>query len=539
MWILLAAKWDAEGRRVDWYGPGAAPGALELGAPVDAAAVEALRAAGVRIRTCSRWLNAVSGTASVEVLARVRRHPYVHDVVPVRRLRAPSPQAEVEGSAARPALAASDAGLAYQQLAQIGVLALHSRGLTGHGVRVAVLDNGFHCAQHKAMASVRVVASRDFINGDDIVSDEVGQPVTGDETKSSQNIHGAQVLSILAGSDPGRFLGVAPAAEYVLAKTEDNGVEMPVEEDRWVAGLEWADSLGARIISSSLGYNVWDDGTGYSYAELDGATAVCSRAAAAAVARGIVVVVAAGNEGSTAWRHVTAPADAPGVIAVGAVDMPPAGTRLPLVAASSSRGPTADGRVKPDVVAPGQGVVAADIRGTDYVRVSGTSFATPIVAGVCALLLQAHPEWGPSEVLARLRATATDLGDPGPDNDYGWGQVDALAASGLGGAVPDASMALAPYPNPVRGDQVRFPVKLATATRLRLGVFTAAGERVHTEEWPLAPGEYVAVGLVPTWDLRSTEARLGCRLANGCYLYELSCERFHRRGVVALVRGRD
>ena len=235
---------------------------------------------------------------------------------------------------------------------------------------------------------------------DEVVTDEADQPITGDEMSSSQNLHGAQVLSLLAGYHPDHFIGVAPDAEYILAKTEldDNMPEMPSEEDRWVAGLEWADSLGAQVVNSSLGYNRWDDGTGYSPADLDGETALTSVAAALAVRRGIVVVVSAGNEANRDWHYITMPADADGAIAVGAVDVPGSGERVPQIASFSSRGPTADGRIKPDVVAPGSGVVVADLRRGGYVRRGGTSFAAPLVSGVCALLLQKNPEWeaGPS-----------------------------------------------------------------------------------------------------------------------------------------------
>ena len=144
-------------------------------------------------------------------------------------------------------------------------------------------------------------------------------------------------------------------------------------------------------------------------------------AAALAVRRGIVVVVAAGNEANGDWHYITIPADADGAIAVGAVDVPGSGERMPQIASFSSRGPTADGRIKPDVVAPGSGVVVADLRRGGYVRRGGTSFAAPLVSGVCALLLQKNPEWTPAQVLEALRSTALDLGTAGPDTVYGWG----------------------------------------------------------------------------------------------------------------------
>ena len=203
-------------------------------------------------------------------------------------------------------------------------------------------------------------------------------------------------------------------------------------------------------------------------------------AAELAVARGVVVVVSAGNEGAGSWRYITVPADAAGAITFGSVSLSSS-----VIAPFSSRGPTADGRIKPDVVAPGHGRhhhdgpltphAAGSSGGTfeldEYGRVSGTSFAAPLVSGVCALLKQAHPSWGPAQIAEALRVTATDLGVSGPDTTYGWGLVDAAAASGLSFETPDVSVALAPFPNPLEfdasenGATIFFPLELSDARR--------------------------------------------------------------------------
>jgi subtilisin family serine protease len=286
------------------------------------------------------------------------------------------------------------------------------------------------------------------------------------------------------------------------------------------------------VVNSSLGYNLWDDGSGYTYEQLDGATALTTRAAEAAVQRGMTVVVAAGNEGSNAWRYVTAPADGPGVISVGAVDIPGPEMRLPALAASSSRGPTADGRIKPDVVAPGQGVVVANVRGGGYLANRGTSFAAPLVSGVCTLLLQVHPDWGPAEVQEALWRTATDLGEVGPDTDYGWGQVDALRASGLELQVPEQTAAGDPFPNPASGDAVYFPVRLADRDEVRLHIFNLAGELIFAENWPLGAGDYTEPERAPRWEIDNEEERI----ANGLFFYKLAASSFTRSGKIALVR---
>lgn len=535
IWILLRDKTDAAGRRIAWEDLGTGRQDAELDLPVSRSYLERLRSLGVEVRVCSRWLNAISAQVSPDVERRVLTQDFVREVRPVRRWRRPRP-AETIPLPPRPKETRSQTvqqdlyGPAFAQLAQIGVIPLHDRGFTGAGVRIAVLDNGFHYIEHEAFREkFRLVAERDFVNGDGVVSDESNQPVTGDETRSAQNLHGGQVLSLLAGYEPNRFIGVAPDAEYILAKTEDNLTESPSEEDRWIAGLEWADSLGAQVVNSSLGYNIWDDGSGYVRADLDGETALTSRAAALAVRRGMVVVVAAGNEAQAPWHYITAPADAAGVIAVGSVDLPVGAVRAPVIAASSSRGPTADGRIKPDVVAPGQGVVMADLRGGDYMRSTGTSFASPLVSGVCALLLQAHPDWGPAQVLAALRSTAQDLGEAGPDTVYGWGQVNALAASGLDIVQPGEHALLPPFPNPARNGVVHFPVQLAERDDVELSVVDLAGNLVFAASWQLVAGVYDRAGRAPRWQPAGAAA-------NGLYYYSIRSAGFVRTGKIALLR---
>jgi len=529
VWVFFDDKPDGRGGRFVWRDGSDDHSRAEQDLPIDSEYVRQLRERGLEPGLGSRWLNAVS----VEVVESQRRwleeQPFVHRVQPVRRMHRPRSLAKREiGPFAPKAATVFDYGPAFDQLAQIGVVELHNLGYDGDGVRIALIDNGFHYA-HDCFAQLEVVAERDFVNGDDVVLDEVGQPVTGDETKSVQNIHGAQVLSLLAGYEPGRFIGVAPRAEYILAKTEDNRTELPIEEDRWIAGLEWADSLGADVVNSSLGYNLWDDGSGYTYDQLDGGTALTSLAAELAVRRGIVVVVAAGNEGNNSWRYVTAPADAPGVIGVGSVDVPTPGVRDPLLAASSSRGPTADGRIKPDVVAPGQWVVAADIRGGDYVRVNGTSFASPMVSGVCALLLQIHPTWSPAEVREALLQSAIDLGDAGPDMAYGWGMVDGLKASGLQLQLPESLLVGGPFPNPVFGDAIHFPLVLSDREEVELRIFDLAGGLVAAVERSLLAGDYTVVERALRWEIPE-------ELADGLYFYLIKTSSFSHSGKFALVR---
>ena len=320
-----------------------------------------------------------------------------------------------------------------------------------------------------------------------------------------------------------------------------------------VAGVEWADSLGADVISSSLGYNTWDPGVGIDYTlkDLDGKTAKTTRAAAIAVAKGIVVVAAAGNEGNDVWQKVLTPADGKDVIAVGAVD------NLGLLAPFSSLGPTADGRIKPDVVALGVGVWTVDlVSPMGYVQRNGTSFSCPLVSGVCALLLQAHPAWTPAQVGRALRETSHDLRPAGPDTLYGWGLVDALAALSVGGDTTlvdeepelpgkemDGIVVYPPFPNPSPGE-VYFPFKLAADTNVELEVYAPSGELVAIvgPQFFYRTGEYreLLVWGGKNWEYANPGQHLlvgrNSMLSPGVYFYRLDFEGKKTVGKVAIVR---
>ncbi|MDC0722330.1 S8 family serine peptidase [Nannocystis bainbridge] len=374
--------------------------------PLASPYLQAVVATGVQIRATSRWLNAVSVDADAAQRAAIAGLPFVAGMRPVARTRghdhAPAWTEQSPASAAY--------GVAETQLALLGVPALHACGLTGAGVVIGVQDSGFSL-QHAAFAGLHVLAARDFVQGDDEVADQPGD----DE---GQDRHGTVVLSLLAGDDGDAFSGVAPGASVILSKTERIGEEQPYEEDLYVAGLEWIEGMGADLFTASLGYYEW-----YEHPQYDGKTAVVSQAAAVALANGLVMFTANGNEGPEPGTLI-APADVDGIIALGATDLEGQ------VAGFSSRGPTSDGRIKPDLLAPGQGVWMVQ-PGTDneYTQGNGTSLATPLAAGVGALLLEAYPELTPAQMLALLRATASQ--PDAPDNDRGWGMIGGPAAAGL------------------------------------------------------------------------------------------------------------
>ncbi len=368
---------------------------------------DALRTLGVEPTVESRWLGAVSAVLDARQREAVAALPFVRDVRPVGRL-VPAKQPEtgpVEVGRLAPLVVVPDFGASAGQLQLVGADALLEMGLTGAGVRVGFLDTLFdfgHPALVHVVADGRLVAVRDF-------------------TEQPQfNYHGLATTSVTVGLDDGQLVGPAYDAQVVAATTEFAPTETRAEEDYFVQGLEWLEANGVDVVSISLGYSVFDEGEGgYSYADLDGDTTLITRAVDAAAARGVVVVVAAGNEGDDPWRYITAPADADSAITVGGVTAD--GVHAPF----SSYGPTADGRIKPDVVAQAVDVTVA-VPGGGYARSNGTSFATPMVAGVVAQLLQAAPALSPIEIRDILRQTASQAA--APDTVLGWGLVNASAA---------------------------------------------------------------------------------------------------------------
>lgn len=246
-----------------------------------------------------------------------------------------------------------DYGSALNQLEMIGVPKVHDLWIDGTDITIGMLDNGYRWRPHEAMAGLKIRGEYDFINKDTLTENE------GDELYG-QDSHGTVTFSAMAGFRPGVLIGPAFNADFYLAKTEKNGSETQIEEDYWVEGVEWLHARGASIVSASLGYSDWDDGTGYSWAngDFDGRTAVTTRAAVEAMRRGIVVVTAMGNEGSAPGTLI-APADADSIISVGAVNYDRT------VAGFSSRGPTSDARIKPDICAPGVSVFCANKNGAD------------------------------------------------------------------------------------------------------------------------------------------------------------------------------
>ena len=447
----------------------------------------------------SRWFNAALVSCDSATLARIAGLPSVRIATTLNRTARPAladaPVKTPAAPAARTLAGRAFYGSAYAQNKQIGVPGMHEAGYRGEGMQIAVFDAGFPGAnQISALQPLyleqRLASTRNFVDGGTSVY--------------QRGKHGTNTLSTMAANEPGFFVGSAPKATYRLFITEDDYSEHPVEEANWLAAAEYADSTGVDVISSSLGYTDFDKPSpSYTYADMNGRTAISSRAATVAARVGMLVVSAAGNEGTTAWHYISAPADADSILTVGAVDS------LGNHAAFSSYGPTADGRIKPTLSAMGKDAAVLDPSGTAF-RGNGTSFACPLLAGMAAAFWQANPTLTAQQVIATLRGTATKATTP--DNTLGYGLPDfGRAYNSLHPNSPLSVVAATPaedltlYPNPrgtgalmlVLPDALRgmplavriLDVRGAVVLRQQLAASSAA--EVALRPGALARGQYV------------------------------------------------
>lgn len=305
----------------------------------------------------------------------------------------------------------SDYGFSYNQIGMLNGDLLHRRGYMGEGILIAILDAGFSNANTISSLSHiwddnKVIAWKDFVKD------------TLDIFNSHP--HGTVIFSIMGGMQQGRLIGTAPNAEYVLVRTEDGSSEYLIEEYNWVCGAEFADSIGADVINTSLGYTQFDDpAQNHAYADLNGRTTPISIAATMAARKGIIVCTSASNLGDDPWFRIGAPADADSILAVGAVDS------LGVIASFSSRGPAFDGRIKPDVVAQGVNTIGQHPNG-QLIYCSGTSCSSPVIAGLTACLWQANPSFTNIKVMDAIRKSASQYFHP--DSVYGYGIPDMLKA---------------------------------------------------------------------------------------------------------------
>jgi subtilisin family serine protease len=339
-----------------------------LDLPVDPEYQLRIISSGAEIINRSKWLNAVTVLADSAVMSRIVNLRFVKEIektgsyLSLKQLPPPDASGVVNKGIT------NDLTNGY---------CLHDLGYRGKGIDIAVIDAGF--SNIDSISAFDSLRSRNGIRGFRNFVPGRGKTVEG-------SWHGISVLGILAGKIPDQYSGTAPDASYWLLSTEDRLWEYPAEEDFMVAALEFADSAGTDIANVSLGYHTFKDDEFHRIpAMMDGRTSRSSVATQVAAAKGMLIIVSAGNEGNKKWKQITSPGDSPAVLTVGAVD------KNNRIVPFSSVGPTADGRVKPEIYALGKDVVTLNGDGK-LILLSGTSFATPIITGFCACLWQAFPE---------------------------------------------------------------------------------------------------------------------------------------------------
>ncbi|MDR0612575.1 MAG: S8 family peptidase [Dysgonamonadaceae bacterium] len=381
--------------------------------PIDGSYLEAIANTGADIRAYSKWAKTVTVRFSdLSLVPQLKNLPFVDTLYCVwkgsfpQQLMFREDKYVLQNDTAENNLNGYDAGFA--QIALNNGHLLHAAGFRGEGMTIAVIDGGFIHAD--------VINYFDFqrIKGVKSFSHELSDPLQEGAD------HGTKALSCMLPDRPGELIGTAPEADYYLLRTEVDGEEYPVEEDYWVAALEYADSIGADIVTSSLGYSEFDDSLmNHAHSQLDGKSVPISIAAGLAASRGMLLFNAAGNEGNKPWGKIMFPCDALNMLAIGAITGDSARSNF------SSVGHTADGRIKPDLMAMGAGVTV--VSGSGQINSgSGTSFATPILAGLSACLWQALPELTGFEIIELLRETANAFSHP--DSLTGFGIADVYKA---------------------------------------------------------------------------------------------------------------
>lgn len=436
--------------------------------PVDPAYVEAVQNLGdVQILYRLKWSNAILiETTDPDVLQNL---PGISGFDRLELSHVFHSALEPVSKPLTPSKSDSDYGPSFNQIEMLNGLGLHNDGFRGAGKWIAVLDAGFTNGNTAAVldslqADERVLETYNFVDGHTDVYQRSG--------------HGTQVLSTMAGYQVDSLIGTAPEASYILEITEDVTQERRIEEAFWEVGAEYADSMGADIITSSLGYTTFDViDDNYPISALDGNTALITKAADIAASRGILVITSAGNSGNDPWHFIGFPADGDSVLAIGAVD--PFGT----VTDFSSRGPSADGRVKPNVMAQGGHTVISDL-GNGIQTGNGTSFASPVLAGMAACLWQAFPDATAWEVFQAIQKSASLFEMPNDSMGYGipdFGIARDLLQQVLAVESPmgfDKMQPLRLSPNPYSGGAIQVSVPLLAGVSFVASVHSLSGKTI-------------------------------------------------------------
>lgn len=456
--------------------------------PVNATYLTAIQNTGAVILNTSRWLNEVTVdvSANPSALATINALPFVKQTKLASRNSNKTSSKysfEMESLMQRQSqtqkVASSTAyynyGNALNQIQMLHGDKLHDLGFRGDGRIIAMLDAGFYrvdsmTAFDSLRAHNRIIATYDFVDHNSNVYDD--------------HTHGSMCFSIIGANDPGNIVGTAPEASFLLYRSEDAATEKLIEEYNWATAAEAADSAGADIISSSLGYTRFDDSTmNHTYNDMDGRTAPISIAANIASRKGIVVVSSAGNEGNGQWHYISAPADADSILTIGAVDAAGA------YASFSGTGPSADGRIKPTVVAQGQGTFVSDPYSNTVFSGNGTSFSCPVIAGLVASLWQAIPSASNMQIINAIVQSASQYSNPDSLLGYGIPNFDSARNALLAVFNPyygKGDFIEKIFPNPFK-NQLNINFYADSNSQYTTEIFDLSGKRVMVKYGKFVP----------------------------------------------------
>lgn len=463
--------------------------------PVNPAYVQGLISAGASVLNTTKWFNgAIIQTSDPAVLAAISALPYVQNTTNVGRIKKgdkstkldmnpvfPLSSQKVMGSNAYSSFAY---GYSDNQINMLGLQSLHNAGFDGSGMIIAVLDAGFLDAPlmvcfDSLFQQNRIIYTWDFVDNESDVYDD--------------HYHGAAVLSCMASIVPDSLIGTAPHAQYILLRSEDANTEYVIEEYNWAVAAEFADSAGADVINSSLGYTTFNDPSqDHTYADMNGNTAPGTIAADMAASKGLLVVNSAGNEGNSNWNYIGVPADGDSVLAVGAVD------EFGSYAFFSSNGPSYDGRVKPDVAARGQNTWLYTPYSNNFpVTGNGTSFSSPVMAGAVACLWQGWPEKSNMEIIQAVKRSASQFNNP--DTLLGYGIPNFTLANSLL-SLEDyqfpADEYIHVFPNPWNGlDHISLLLFAADSSPATVEIYDLKGSLVSRNNVSTIAGGFVKTDL--------------------------------------------
>lgn len=489
--------------------------------PVNPAYISGVAATGATVHARSKWFNGVVVFVNNQsVLTQVLALPYVADTVRIgQRHAGPDDDkfsdetfSKIESSAQRTGNVEStmiDYGSALNQINMLGGVCLHNAGFRGQGMQIAILDAGFYDAINLDVFDTlymnnRILGTWDFVAGDASVYED--------------NSHGTMVLSCMGGNLPGQMVGTAPDASYWLLRSEDAATEYLVEEYYWAAAAEYADSVGADVINSSLGYTEFDaPSENHTYFDMDGVTTPCAKAANFAARKGMAVVVSAGNSGQNSWFYIGTPADADSALAIAATDA------SGIVTGFSSRGFAPDGGIKPNLGAQGGNSVVCDPFNNGSIQTgNGTSFASPILCGLVACLWQAHPAMTNMQLYNVIELSASQYSNP--DSLLGYGIPDFCAANlylnGNPNQLGNNDQLYNISPNPFSG-QIAFSFFAMEEQSLQVCLYDAQGRAVTRQTVYAAANAENYYRITELETLTSGMYLLQVQGKNGVFTYKL------------------